>query len=78
MGYGLGLHCFLMMKHTALGGVFEILSSLLKPPKSVPPMRLSVLISPFFFSRGSLKLRAQHMLMVEQRGRLIYVEIIFH
>lgn len=42
VGYGLGAHWFLMMKHTALGGVFE--TSLLKPPKSVPPMRLSVLI----------------------------------
>lgn len=53
VGCGLGAHCFLMMEHTALGGVFETLSSLLKPSKSVPPIWLSALISPCFFARHS-------------------------
>lgn len=77
VGYGLGAHCYLMMKHAALGGVFETLSSFLKPLKSVPLMRLPALISPRTL-RGSLKLRAQPRLMAEQQWRLIYAGIIFH
>ena len=71
MGYGLGAHWFLMMKHTELGGVFE--TSLLKLPKSVPPMRPYSSL-PFLCERERErervppKLRAQHGVMGERHG----------
>lgn len=77
VGYGLGTLCFLMMKHTAVGGVFETLSSLLKPPLVCPSdatERSSLLVCSEAVSSSELSTR----LMGERQRRLIFAGIIFH
>lgn len=89
VGYGLSAYFFLMMKHKALGGSSETLSSFFEAPFPQPVPQILTDGSLFSLSlwlscslrlpRSLLKVWAQRTLMAEQRRRrLIYAGTIFH